>query len=454
MIDITGVYSNQQMKKALENGHIVCYPLVESHINGSSFDVTLGQHYFRVTESRIGAFVYNPWDETQVKKHFQYHKAETHADVVERLGIEPLANIPLDCPVIHLEPGERILGHTHEFIGIKAPGTSSMQARSTTGRNGISVCLDAGWGDPGYVNRWTMEIYNMHKEKHIILPVGTRIAQIVFYHTGAVDGEYSNISGKYQTTSSDDLDALVASWHPRQMLPRAYKDTITTYEPLACDDINVIVRPEGYGKYIVIEGQDGTGKSGQQKLLIDHLAKKGIKAVAVPEPGGTEIGADLRKIIKNGALDRDGITNLLLFTADRRELWNQKIAPILARGTWIVADRSWYSTLAYQGYGEGVDTKLIEETTKSFVNSSYAKPDHAFILALNDEKERLKRVKASEELVIDTFEQKDGDFQDRVTNAYLSVADQTNATVITFTGKENPQTIHEKIWKLIKPLLG
>lgn len=211
-------------------------PFIPEHVNGSSVDVTLGMHYYRVKERRVGALVYNPFDKLQVEKHFQYGKAELHKDVINRLGIEPLKNVPLDHLVIHLEPGERILGHTHEFIGIKAPGTSSMQARSTTGRNGIAVCLDAGWGDPGYVNRWTMEIYNMHKEKHMILPVGIRVAQIVFYHTGPVDGEYSHLSGKYQSVDANNIEELVASWQPEQMLPKAYKDNVLPYEPLLCDD--------------------------------------------------------------------------------------------------------------------------------------------------------------------------------------------------------------------------
>lgn len=237
MFDITGTYSNTQIKKAIENGHIVCVPLVSEHINGSSVDVTLGMHFYRIQDRRVGTLVYNPYDKAQVEKHFVYQVAETHQAVIDRLGIEPLKNVPLDQLVIHLEPGERILGHTHEFIGIKAPGTSSLQARSTTGRNGIAVCLDAGWGDPGYINRWTMEIYNMHQEKHMFLPVGSRIAQVVFYHTGSVEGEYSGLSGKYQTVSANNIDELIASWKPEQMLPKAYKDVLVPYVPLACDEI-------------------------------------------------------------------------------------------------------------------------------------------------------------------------------------------------------------------------
>jgi len=132
--------------------------------------------------------------------------------------------IPADHPIIVLEPGERILAHTHEFIGIRGDATSTMQARSTWGRNGVAVCLDAGWGDPGYINRWTMEIYNMNQRDAVILPVGERIAQIVFYATGPVNSEYSKLSGKYQTAAADNLAELIKSWGPEQMLPRAYKD--------------------------------------------------------------------------------------------------------------------------------------------------------------------------------------------------------------------------------------
>ena len=98
-----------------------------------------------------------------------------------------------------------------------------MQSRSTWGRNGVAVCFDAGWGDPGYINRWTMEIYNLNQRHSVVLPVGERIAQIVFQKTGEVEGSYHNLSGKYQ--SDQELETLIAEWSPLQMLPRAYKDS-------------------------------------------------------------------------------------------------------------------------------------------------------------------------------------------------------------------------------------
>ena len=130
-----------------------------------------------------------------------------------------LCNIPEECPVILLAPGERILGHTEEFVGIR-DGVSEMRARSTWGRCGITVALCAGWGDPGYVNRWTMEIAN-NNPSWVPLLVGERIAQIVFHQTGPVAHYYGD-GGKYQV--GDDFDGLIRNWSPEQMLPRAYKD--------------------------------------------------------------------------------------------------------------------------------------------------------------------------------------------------------------------------------------
>jgi deoxycytidine triphosphate deaminase len=219
-----GVYSNTQIRAALDEGHIVIRPYVAKHVAGSSVDVTLGNYYYRTERPSEGGF-YNPFDEAAVKQYFSgAQKAELHNDWAEKHGRKLFKNIPADQPIIVLRPHERILAHTHEFIGIKAPGTSTMQARSTWGRNGIAVCLDAGWGDPGYINRWTMEIYNMNQHESVVLPVGERIAQVVFYETGPVDSEYKKLSGKYQSIASENIEDVIASWKPEQMLPKAWKD--------------------------------------------------------------------------------------------------------------------------------------------------------------------------------------------------------------------------------------
>lgn len=218
------VYSNSEIKKAVKSGHIIVHPFTEKHVNGSSIDVTLGEWYYR-TDRRTGTHIYNPLDKEDVVGYFgEPQKAIIHEEWCRIASVVPFKNIQLNHPIIVLEPGERILAHTNEFIGIKAPGTTSMHSRSTWGRNGLAVCFDAGWGDPGYINRWTLEIYNLNQRHSIVLPVGERIAQIVFHHTGRVDGEYYNLSGKYQTGSEKALEDLIKKWEPSLMLPKAYKD--------------------------------------------------------------------------------------------------------------------------------------------------------------------------------------------------------------------------------------
>lgn len=218
------VYSNVQIRQAIKEGHIVCHPLVKQNIAGSSIDVTLGEWFYRTERTGVSGF-YNPFDPKDVDRYFDGpYRAEIHKNWAKANGRHLFQGIPPAQPIIVVRPGERLLGHTHEFIGIKAPGTSTLQARSTWGRNGVAVCIDAGWGDPGYINRWTLEIYNMNQHESVVLPVGERIAQMVFYETGSVESEYKKLSGKYQTGLSANVDNLVRSWRPEQMLPKAYKD--------------------------------------------------------------------------------------------------------------------------------------------------------------------------------------------------------------------------------------
>lgn len=230
-----GVYSNKQIREALDEGHIVCVPFNPKHVAHASLDVTLGFYYYRTGQAKRG-FVYNPFDEKDVARYFaEVHQAIPHKDWCAANGVKLLENIPPDHPVIPLRPGERILAHTHEFFGIKPPGAYQVKARSSWGRNGVSVCFDAGWVDPGYINRLTLEIYNLNEHETVLLPVGERIAQAVFLETGEVEGSYGEgrdggFSGKYQIGT--DLDDIIAKWTPDQMLPRGYKDARTMPEEI------------------------------------------------------------------------------------------------------------------------------------------------------------------------------------------------------------------------------
>ena len=221
------VYSNTQIRNAVKDGHIVCVPFNDRHVSHASLDVTLG-HYFYRTERTGDRTMYNPFDEKDVARYFGDAKqAVPHKQYCDENGLQLLEGIPADHPVIPLRPGERILAHTHEFFGITPPGACEVKSRSSWGRNGIAVCFDAGWIDPGYINRLTLEIYNLNQHETVLLPVGERIAQIIFHDTGEVEGNYGHgrdagFSGKYQTGSN--LTELIENWVPSLMLPRAYKD--------------------------------------------------------------------------------------------------------------------------------------------------------------------------------------------------------------------------------------
>lgn len=236
-----GVLSNIQIRQAIAEGHIVCHPFNPKYVAQASLDVTLGYYYYRI-EPANERIIYNPFDREDVERYFDGpFKAMAHKAWCDQNGLKPVVGIPDDHPVIAVKPGERILAHTHEFFGIKPPGAFSLHSRSSWARNGIAVCFDAGWVEPGYINRLTLEVYNLNNRELVLLPVGERIAQGVFHETGEVEGNYglgrdNGSSGKYQ--QGTDLETLIKTWTPSMMLPQAYRDKREIPKPIegmSCD---------------------------------------------------------------------------------------------------------------------------------------------------------------------------------------------------------------------------
>jgi deoxycytidine triphosphate deaminase len=221
------VYSNKQIRQAISTGHIVCHPFEPQHINPTSLDVTLGYYYYRI-DSSDERTIYNPFDREDVERYFDGpYKAMPHGQWCAFNGFKPIAGIPDNHPIIALKPGERILAHTHEFFGITSPGACEIRSKVAWRHNGIAVCCDAGWIPPGDINRLTLEIYNLNRHKMLLLPVGERIAQAVFYDTGAVEGNYvqgqdGSLNGSHHPGTT--LQTIIKSWSPSAMLPQAYRD--------------------------------------------------------------------------------------------------------------------------------------------------------------------------------------------------------------------------------------
>lgn len=234
----------------MKRGTVVIKPFEPLNLSTSSYDVTLGMYFFREAKPEPGLGVYNPYSREHVRRVWgEVHEAELAADWTARTGVK-LDNIAATDYLIWIAPGETILAHTSEFIGGAKTVTTMMKARSSMGRNFIEVCKCAGWGDIGYVNRWTMEITNNSRYYAIPLVVGRRIAQIVFFdrlatrrlvricerfcfsrvspcartHSdGTIKGREYSDTGKYQ--SSRTMEDVMSSWKPSDMLPKLFLET-------------------------------------------------------------------------------------------------------------------------------------------------------------------------------------------------------------------------------------
>lgn len=220
------VYSNKQIRRAITDGHIICHPFIPQNVEYTSLDVTLGFNYYRIERTNERP-IYNPLDREEVERFFDGpYKALTHGEWSELNGIKLANNIPEAHPVISLKPGERILAHSHEFIGILPPGAGEVRSVSNWSKNGIMVTPNASWIEPGYTNRLTLEIANLNVRETVLIPAGERIAQVIFHETGEVEGNYrENQSNNLNNYHQDkNLDTIIKTWSPDMMLPRAYNN--------------------------------------------------------------------------------------------------------------------------------------------------------------------------------------------------------------------------------------
>lgn len=178
------------------------------------------------------------------------------------------------------------------------------------------------------------------------------------------------------------------------------------------------------GKLIVVEGLEGAGKSSAVSVITSLLMQRNIKTMTTREPGGTDIGEQLRSIIKNP--EYSGIlkdkTELLLLYAARVQLIEEVIKPALRQGQWIIADRFELSTIAYQGGGRGLDLDMIHHLSEFCLDGF--KPDLTLYLDINPV-QGMQRVQSRGSF--DRIEQQDIEFFHRVHQTYIhhtKLADQ------------------------------
>ena len=206
-----------------KQGTIAIDPFNPKNLGNASYDVTLGHYYYRASIPTDGHAVFNLYNEEDTARVWGKKWLEA-----KPLGRTDMQGIGAKDLVIWLAPGETILAHTEEFIGGMELVDTMLKARSSTARNFLSVCKDAGWGDVGYINRWTMQIANNSMHYHIPLVVGRRIAQMIFFEVEPLHGAenagtyHTKADSKYQSTV--DLKKLKKEWKPSDMLPKMWKD--------------------------------------------------------------------------------------------------------------------------------------------------------------------------------------------------------------------------------------
>lgn len=208
------------------------------------------------------------------------------------------------------------------------------------------------------------------------------------------------------------------------------------------------------GFFITFEGIEGCGKSTQLDLLKRHIEGKGRSVLTVREPGGTLLGEKVRTILLNSAEEPiDPWAELFLYEACRAQLVANVIKPALGAGKVVISDRFFDSTLAYQGYGRGLDKGSIEELNR--LASGGLTPDLTLVIDCDPEvglKRALSRIASVKGLKEDRFEMEDIEFHKKVREGYLRAAEK-NERIKVLDGSGEISTVHRRICDIIDGIL-
>lgn len=198
--------------------------------------------------------------------------------------------------------------------------------------------------------------------------------------------------------------------------------------------------------FVSIEGPDGSGKTTQARLLADHLREAGHDVQLAREPGGTAIGDQIRQVLF--ALENKGMspeTEFLLFSASRAQLVREVLRPHLARGGLVVCDRFADSSLAYQGYGHGLDLEMVRAVTR--LATGGLKPDLTALLDLPAERGLARRRDGGRWNRLDDY---DLAFHQRVRQAFLELAAAEPERWITLDASPAPEDVQRELQRVVE----
>jgi dTMP kinase len=202
------------------------------------------------------------------------------------------------------------------------------------------------------------------------------------------------------------------------------------------------------GRFITLEGGEGAGKTTQSGLLVEALAARGVPVLRTREPGGAPGAELLRSILLGGTVDWSPRAETLLHFAARAEHVAKTILPAMQAGTWVICDRFFDSTLAYQGYGQGADRAFIGALTGllSIV------PDVTIVLDVAEgvAAERMRRRGGD----IDRYERLDAAFHARVRQGFRDIAATDPARCVLLDASGDIQAVHTAIMTAVWTRFG
>ena len=208
--------------------------------------------------------------------------------------------------------------------------------------------------------------------------------------------------------------------------------------------------------FITFEGIEGCGKSTQTKRLVNRLRELAVPLIFTLEPGGTDVGQKIRRILLDSRNQHlSPLTELLLYAADRAQHVEEIIKPALEQGKWVLCDRFFDATTVYQGYARGLDMKLI--ATLNEKASPGIRPDITFLIDCPVEiglERALNRNRIQFQQGQDRFEREKKDFHEAVRKGYLTMAKEDSERFRVVDGVLGADELEALIFSHIEPYIS
>ena len=209
--------------------------------------------------------------------------------------------------------------------------------------------------------------------------------------------------------------------------------------------------PDKCTGFLVFDGVNGAGKSTQVQNLLTFLQERGIPCASTREPGGTDFGQKVRALLMNEKQEPLApLAETFLFAADRAQHVAKKIKPAVEKGEVIISDRYYYSTLAFQGFGRGLDVETLRKVNEIAIAGT--RPDLVFLFDL-DPAEGLRRASDRNSEEHDSFEQEAIDFHTRLRDGFLKLSDSLPEPFAVIDASKQPEAVWESMLPFVEKWL-